>query len=127
MPLVLLKNGNLGLNLSEPDHRLAVAVTTNEDNPDGDGIALVNTETGNYWNIHMSTLGCDLAQITIMYHISIQLRRSLYVQTSDRSLKENISRWMMVYLKSSIKSMWSIIIINAIHPSKPPQALSLRS
>ena len=53
--LVLLKNGNLGLNLSDPQHRLAVAVTTNQANPDGDGVALVNTETCNYWNIHMST------------------------------------------------------------------------
>ena len=52
--LVLLKNGNLGLNLSDPQHRLAVAVTTNSSAPNGDGIALVNTETSNYWNIHMS-------------------------------------------------------------------------
>jgi len=88
--LVLLKNGNLGLNLSDPDHRLAVAVTTNLDNPDGDGIALVNTGNSNYWNVHMSTawLRFSANNNNVSY---IRNTTGEYVQTSDRSLKENIS------------------------------------
>jgi len=87
--LVMLKNGNMGLNLSEPEHRLAVAVTTNT-TPDGDGVAVVNTGTGNYWNIHMSDswLRFSANNDNVAY---IEATTGAYIETSDRTLKENIT------------------------------------
>jgi len=87
--LTLLKNGNLGLNMPEPEHRLAVAVSTNS-TPDGDGIAVVNTGTGNYWNIHMSNswLRFSANNDNVAY---IEATTGAYIETSDRTLKENIT------------------------------------
>jgi len=86
--LVLLKNGNLGIDLSAPEHRLAVAVTTSI-TPNGDGIALVNTGTNNFWNIHMSSdwLRFSANNSNVSY---IHSQTGAYVETSDRRLKENI-------------------------------------
>ena len=52
--MVVLKNGNTGIGLSNPQHRLAVKVNTNN-TPNGDGLGIVNADFSNYWNVHMSS------------------------------------------------------------------------
>ena len=86
--MVVLKNGNTGIGLSNPQHRLAVKVNTNT-TPNGDGLGIVNVDNSNYWNVHMSTNFLRFSyNNNNVSHISQS--SGAYVQTSDRSLKENI-------------------------------------
>ena len=86
--MVVLKNGNTGIGISDPQHRLAVKVNTNT-TPNGDGLGIVNVYSSNYWNVHMSG-----AYLRFSYNNSnvsyINSATGAYVETSDRSLKENI-------------------------------------
>jgi hypothetical protein len=95
--LVLLKNGNLGLNLSEPEHRLSLAVTTKPttERPDGDGLGIVNTGTGRIWNIHMSAswLRFSYANSTLGSRINIL---GEYIVNSDKRLKTDIASYNKV-------------------------------
>lgn len=86
--MVVLKNGNTGIGISNPQHKLAVEVTTNT-TPNGDGIGLVNTDNNNYWNIHMSNsfLRFSYNNATATAYIESD---GTYVQPSDLRLKENI-------------------------------------
>ncbi len=86
--MVVLKNGNTGIGISNPQHKLAVEVTTNT-TPNGDGIGIVNTESNSYWNIHMSS-----AWLRFSYNndnVSYISNTGAYVETSDKNLKENIT------------------------------------
>ena len=86
--MVVLKNGNTGIGISNPQHKLAVEVTTNT-TPNGDGIGLVNTNNNNYWNIHMSQTFLRFSYNNSTATAYIQ-SDGTYVQPSDRRLKENI-------------------------------------
>ena len=87
--MVVLKNGNTGFGISEPQHTLTVGVTTNTSTPNGDGLGVVNQDNSNYWNIHMSgsflRFSFDNNNVS-----SINSGTGAYVQNSDESLKENI-------------------------------------
>ena len=85
--MVVLKNGNTGIGISDPQHRLAVKVNTNT-TPNGDGLGIVNVDNSNYWNMHMS--GAYLRFSYNNNNVSYISGIGAYVQTSDRSLKENI-------------------------------------
>jgi hypothetical protein len=85
--LTVLKNGNVGIGITRPEHKLAVEVSTNT-TPDGDGIGIVNTN-GNFWNVHMSNtfLRFSYNNDNVSYLNNLD---GAYIQASDKRLKENI-------------------------------------
>lgn len=85
--MVILKNGNTGIGISDPEHKLAVEVTNNT-TPNGDGIGIVNTESNSYWNIHMSSAFLRFSLNN--NNVSYLSNTGAYVQSSDKRLKENI-------------------------------------
>lgn len=87
--MVVLKNGDIGIGRSDPDNKLEVAVTTNATTPNGDGLALYNTDTNNFWNIHMSPSFLRFSANNVNVS-DISSTTGAYNQTSDRRLKENI-------------------------------------
>jgi len=98
--LVLLKNGNLGIDLSDPDHRLSVAVTTKptDEGANGDGLGIVNTGTNNFWNIHMSA-----SWLRFSYNGSDVGSRintnGEYIVNSDKRFKTDIATYNKVLAK----------------------------
>jgi hypothetical protein len=85
---MLMKNGNTGIGITNPQHKLSVAVTSNV-TPNGDGIGIVNTANNNYWNLHMSTLYFRFSynNDNLSY---IHNTTGEFLISSDARLKENI-------------------------------------
>jgi hypothetical protein len=85
---MVMKNGNTGIGITNPQHKLSVAVTSNT-TPNGDGIGIVNTGNNNYWNLHMSGLYFRFSynNDNLSY---IHSSTGEYVVSSDARLKENI-------------------------------------
>ncbi len=88
--MVIRVNGNTGIGINNPQHKLSVAVSSNTI-PNGDGIGLVNTGNNNYWNIHMSAnwLRFSYNNENLSY---INHATGDYVVSSDARLKENIEK-----------------------------------
>lgn len=88
--MVIRVNGNTGIGINNPQHKLSVAVSSNT-TPNGDGIGLVNSGNNNYWNIHMSAswlrFSYNNENLSYIHHTTGD-----YVVTSDARLKENIEK-----------------------------------
>jgi len=95
--VVLLKNGNLGIGISTPVHKLAIPVTTKAANEEagGEGIGIVNTESENFWNIHMTA-----SSLRFSYNGTTNGSRinedGEYIQNSDKRFKTNIANYSNV-------------------------------
>jgi hypothetical protein len=90
----ILKSGKVGVGVSDPKHKLAIQVNTKPSNvvADGEGIGIVNTSTGNYWNIHMSA-----SWLRFSYNGTLSSSRindmGEYIQNSDQRFKTNIAMY----------------------------------
>ncbi len=95
--MVMLKNGNMGLGISSPTHKLAIPVTTKptSQTANGDGIGIVNTDSGNFWNIHMSASSLRFSYNGINNGSRIN-QDGEYIQNSDKRLKTNIANYSNV-------------------------------
>lgn len=88
--MVILKNGNIGIGRSDPENKLEIAVTSNTNPTNGDGLALVNTVNNNKWNIHMSSEDLMFSANDIN-RSNINSSNGAYTTASDKRLKENIT------------------------------------
>lgn len=90
--LVILKNGNTGMGISAPAHKLSIPVTTKPTTTgaDGQGIGIVNTSTENFWNIHMSASWLRFSYNGTTTGSRINTSGE-YIVNSDKRLKAQIS------------------------------------
>ncbi len=113
----IMKNGNTGINVSDPDHTLTVMSASTAE-PNNTGIGIINPSTSSYWNLHMSTAWFRLSYNgTNVAYID---QSGNYITTSDSRLKENITP-----MPSVLDDVLQLNVVNYHYAHDPGQNICI--